>query len=175
MIPERARPLTTFALLAYNHERYVRSAIRGALAQTYSPLEIICSDDASSDSTGAIIRNELSQYSGKHTVRLNINATNLGPAAHFAHVVGLAQGELIVLAAGDDVSLPERTQVLVDTWLREGRGVMSLFSGYELIDEDGLRIGESAFTEGMHPASAAERIAGNVHVEGATHAFSKQL
>ena len=39
----------TFILLAYHQEAYVAEAIAGALAQDYPDLEIILSDDGSSD------------------------------------------------------------------------------------------------------------------------------
>ena len=35
------RPLMSFAILAYKQERFIGEAVAGALAQTYSPLEII--------------------------------------------------------------------------------------------------------------------------------------
>lgn len=35
------RPLVTFALFAYNQEKYIRRAVVGAFSQTYEPLEII--------------------------------------------------------------------------------------------------------------------------------------
>lgn len=35
------RPLVTFALFAYNQERFIREAVEGALAQTYSPLQVV--------------------------------------------------------------------------------------------------------------------------------------
>src|SRR2546426_2282756 len=137
MRPWQPRPLITFALFSYNQERFVRAAVRGALLQTYSPLEIICSDDASSDLTADVVRDELTSYSGEHTIHFNVNATNLGIADHLSHVLNKARGELVVVAAGDDVSFPERTEMLFQAWSREGRKVMSLFSGYELIDVSG--------------------------------------
>ena len=45
------KPLISFLLLTYNQENYIQDAINGALAQTYSPLEIIISDDCSTDGT----------------------------------------------------------------------------------------------------------------------------
>jgi len=45
------KPLITFALFAYNQERFIREAVQGAFSQTYSPLEIIMSDDCSKDRT----------------------------------------------------------------------------------------------------------------------------
>ena len=47
--PTPDRPLVTFALFAYNQEQYIREAVEGAFSQTYEPLEIILSDDCSSD------------------------------------------------------------------------------------------------------------------------------
>lgn len=39
--PTQERPLVTFALFAYNQERFIREAVEGALAKTYSHLQII--------------------------------------------------------------------------------------------------------------------------------------
>ena len=44
-------PLVTLALITYRQERFVREAVRGVLAQTYSPLQVVISDDASPDAT----------------------------------------------------------------------------------------------------------------------------
>ena len=52
------RPLVTFALFAYNQEEFIREAVEGAFAQTYEPLEIILSDDCSSDRTYEIIQED---------------------------------------------------------------------------------------------------------------------
>jgi cellulose synthase/poly-beta-1,6-N-acetylglucosamine synthase-like glycosyltransferase len=48
---ECSRPLISFCLLTYNQAPFIREAIEAALAQTYSPLEIIISDDFSNDNT----------------------------------------------------------------------------------------------------------------------------
>ena len=45
------KPLLTFAVGAYNQERFIREAVESAFAQTYSPLEIVLSDDCSRDRT----------------------------------------------------------------------------------------------------------------------------
>ena len=62
------RPLVTFALFAYNQERFIREAIEGAFAQTYEPLEIILSDDCSADRTFEIIQENAAAYLGPHSV-----------------------------------------------------------------------------------------------------------
>ena len=58
------RPLVTFALLSYNQETYVREAIESAFVQTYEPMEIILSDDCSSDQTFKIMKDMARNYCG---------------------------------------------------------------------------------------------------------------
>ena len=115
------RPLVTFALIAYNQERHIREAIEGAFAQTYEPLEIILSDDCSTDRTFEIMQEMAVAYAGKAHTKLNKNAANLGIAGHVNRVIELSTGRLIVAAAGDDISLPQRAEKLCEAW-RAGRG-----------------------------------------------------
>ena len=106
---DQDRPLVTFALLGYGQEKYIGEAIKGAFAQTYSPLEIIISDDSSPDATFQIMEEMARNYSGPHQVQVRRTACNIGLSAHLDEVAKLAHGEWIVIAAGDDISLPERT------------------------------------------------------------------
>ncbi len=108
------KPLITFALFSYNQEEYIREAVEGALSQTYSPLEIIISDDCSTDRTFEIIQELTLGYSGPHKVITNQNANNNGLARHVNKVLELSAGEWIATAAGDDISLPDRIE---KTWL----------------------------------------------------------
>lgn len=107
-------PLASFILIAYNQEMFIREALEGAFSQTYSPLEIILSDDASSDRTFEIMEEMVAEYSGPHQVKLNCNQKNLGLAHHVNYVSQLATGEILVLAAGDDISMPDRVKYSVD-------------------------------------------------------------
>ena len=53
----------TFALLCYNQEKFIREALRGAFRQDYQPLEILISDDHSTDASFDILREEVANYS----------------------------------------------------------------------------------------------------------------
>lgn len=128
----------SFVLFAYNQERFIREAVEGALAQTCSPLEIILSDDCSSDRTFAIMQEMCASYHGPHAVRLNRNEANLGIIAHYNKVCKLATGQLLVLAAGDDLSLPQRTQRIMDEWQEQGRPREAVFySRVQRITQEG--------------------------------------
>jgi len=131
--------LITFALFTYNQERFIAEAIRGALSQTYSPLEIIISDDCSTDSTFAVIEKEVAGYAGRHSIRVNRNERNLGFAAHINKVMEMAKGQLIVGAAGDDVSLPERVSRTYAAFHDSNESVLSVYSNAIEINERGER------------------------------------
>ena len=132
-------PLVTFALFAYNQEEYVAEAVRSALAQTYMPLEIILSDDCSTDGTFDIMQSLAENYSGPHVIKLNRNSRNLGIGAHVNHSLSMARGAWIVMAAGDDVSNPYRVESLVGLTSENSR-YKALFSGMEIIDDEGRQI-----------------------------------
>jgi glycosyltransferase involved in cell wall biosynthesis len=135
---ERKKPLVTFALFAYNQQSYIREAISSALLQDYEPLEIILSDDCSTDKTFEIIQEMANSYVGPHLLILNRNSENLGAKGiglHVNKVFEMASGELVVFAAGDDISLPRRTSVLVDMWLASGKPEGSLHSAVETLSK----------------------------------------
>jgi len=107
------RPLVTFALFAYNQEQYIVDAVNSALAQNYERLEIILSDDCSNDETYSKMLSTVSHYNGRHSVRLRQNTANLGLSSHVNAVFEEANGEIIVIAAGDDISDPKRCEISV--------------------------------------------------------------
>ena len=49
------KPLVSYCLFTYKQERYISKSVDAALAQTYSPLEIIISDDGSDQETSAVV------------------------------------------------------------------------------------------------------------------------
>lgn len=146
--------LVTFALFAYNQERFIAEAVRGALAQTYSPLEIILSDDCSTDSTFEVMRQEVSGYRGPHEIRLNRNERNLGFASHINRVMEMARGQLIVAAGGDDVSLPDRVDKLFAAYAFSNSRVLSVYSNATVINEEGERAGPYLLGRGPDHLSA---------------------
>ncbi len=135
------RPLVTLAILAYNQAQYVESAIRAAFSQTYSPLEILVSDDASSDGTPAIIESVSGAYAGSHRLRINLNSHNLGVGAHVNKLFEMASGELLVLAAADDISHPDRVERLAHAWCTQNPQPWALHSSARVIDESGHLLG----------------------------------
>ena len=128
-------PLVTFAVFAYNQEGVVREAIEAAFAQTYQPLEIILSDDCSTDGTFAIMQEMARNYVGPHQVRVRRSACNAGVLNHVIGVAHEARGIYLVAAAGDDVSYPERTTCLVG--LMQETNAAIAFSAFDSINDSG--------------------------------------
>lgn len=172
--PQEERPLVTFALLAYNQEKYIEDAVRGALSQTYSPLEIIISDDNSADRTFQIIGSVVSQYNGPHKIAIQRNEINIGIGSHVNRLIGRSGGELIVLAAGDDISESCRVEELVEFWISNGKRHDSLWSAVKLIDSQGSDLG--VIKSPAHESEIETQVRDLVpSVLGSSHAFTKRI
>lgn len=159
-----ASPLVTLAILSYNQRSFVRSAVEGAFAQTYSPLEIILSDDASSDGTDNILRELAKSYRGPHNVIVNCNPRNEGVASHVNRLFALARGKLLILAAGDDVSHADRVAKLVEAWQNAMPRPLALHSAARLIDVEGNVVGRYCSRIHGHENDVAKLI---MHYRGA--------
>lgn len=173
---ESERLEVTFILFTYNQERYIREAVESVLNQDYSPIEIILSDDCSTDQTFSIMKKIVEVYEGPHKILVRCNSINQGLAEHINQAVLLATGRLIVVAAGDDVSVPTRTSVLVETWLQHGAPVCSLFSRMSEIDQNSRLTGKiyrsSLPWETIKPVDLIRQ---NASVFGAAHAWSADV
>lgn len=162
-------------MLAYRQEHFVHAAIEGALAQDYPNLEILLSDDASPDGTFAAMQDAVRKYQGPHWVEATQTPRNLGLIEHLRSVLRRAQGELLVFAAGDDISAPRRVSTLVDAWLTAGGGTALLYSNYRFLDGDGQILAESSPFIRRKPPSFVEACRGDLDVHGATTAVTPSV
>jgi glycosyltransferase involved in cell wall biosynthesis len=168
-------PLLTFALVAYNQERFIAEAVQGALNQTYCPLEIILSDDCSPDRTFEIMQEMAATYRGPHAIIPNRNEHNLGLIGHINRVMELVQGELIVIAAGDDISLPERVERLYQSYAVSQGQAHSLFSRAIRIDSDGDQLGAEQISYSPNRYELEYMAEHPVSVPGSTQAWSRKI
>lgn len=125
----------TLLILTFNQELFVASAVRAALAQDYPDLQVLISDDCSSDRTFEILEAEVRAYVGPHCVLLRRTERNCGLVPHFFEAAALADGELVVGAAGDDISYPDRVSQLVEHW--QASGADAICSDWDVVDERG--------------------------------------
>ncbi len=128
-------PLVTLLMTTYQHERFVGEAMEGLLAQDYpGELEILVSDDASTDGTWDEIQRIAEAYGGPHRLITRRNERRLGPLEHNAVVWPMASARLLVRCHGDDVSLPQRVRRVTETWLEYKPVLIS--SSAILMDEE---------------------------------------
>ena len=126
----------SLVLMAYNQEKFVRESVSAALSQEGPPIEIVLSDDASTDNTFAIMQELSRAYTGRHVVKLNRNSENLGIVAHYAKAVAMTSGRWIVQADGDDISAPNRVSRLMDE-VRMHPDAAAVVSWFQVLHEDG--------------------------------------
>lgn len=178
------KPLVTFAVFGCNQEKFVSEAVKAAFAQTYSPLEIILSDDCSDDHTFNIMQEMAASYHGPHQITLNRNPERRSIGGHFNTVVGMARGDLIVVQAADDISFPQRTLVSWEAWEKSERHATSLHTDFIQVDIDGREIDPIIKNEEKHEPGqlVAQLIDPASYVKthkpilfGCTHAFCKSL
>lgn len=94
--------LVTICIPTYNRPNLVREAVESALAQTYSPIEIIIADD----STNLETQHALSDIIDSDIVYVR-NVPSLGQSENVHRLFTLARGELLMLLHDDDLLLPD--------------------------------------------------------------------
>ncbi|MBE7172777.1 MAG: glycosyltransferase family 2 protein [Williamsia sp.] len=127
-------PLVSIVVCTYNGERFIEDQLRSLLQQTYQHIEIIVSDDASSDGTVSL----LSSYSSHPKCRVLLHKENVGFIKNFERGMAVATGTYIALCDQDDSWLPEKIQLLCQH-IGDSSGV---YCDSELINERGERLGK---------------------------------
>lgn len=96
-------PRVSIGIPVYNGENFLAEAIRSILAQTFEDLELVISDNASTDRTEAICR----EFAGTdRRIRYHRNEVNIGLGPNFNRVFELANGTYFKWACHDDLIEP---------------------------------------------------------------------
>lgn len=166
------KPLISYVVTTYNIEKYVEESVKCAFEQTYSPLEIVLSDDCSTDHTFDIMKRMVEEYKGPHKIVLNRNEKNLGITKHMNKAyLELATGEIIVAAHGDDISKPERTEKSF-LYLKEHPKVTAVSFSIDAINESGEKLKEhSAIVDTPH----TYKFEGGGNIPAPSRAFYKKV
>ena len=110
----------SIVLLCYNQENYITEALNSILNQQGVLLEIIVSDDGSTDKTYEIVSSLVANYKGLHHVRCIRHSKNLGFVKNFCETIKRSSSKYIIYAAGDDISNPDRALKIVDAFKKSG-------------------------------------------------------
>jgi abequosyltransferase len=111
-------PLLTIAIPTYNRSACLAQLLGILLPQLEGrpEIELLISDNASTDDTSAVVRQLLQQFSA---IRYNRHPENIGPDANFVSCFNMARGRYFWLCGDDDIILPGAIEELLSHIIRE--------------------------------------------------------
>ncbi len=108
-------PLVSVGVVTYNSAKYVIETLESIKVQTYKNIEVIVSDDASSDTTVEICKKWIEENKDCFVnLKLLTVQQNTGTSGNCNRILREAKGTWIKLIAGDDLFLPSAIQDYVD-------------------------------------------------------------
>lgn len=128
--------MVSVALAVYNGEKYLAEQVESILSQTYSDIELVMTDDNSTDGSWKL----MTQLSAKdRRIRIYHNEKNLGFQHNFQYAISLCKGDFVALSDQDDVWMPNHLELLL-----KNIGDKPLACGNNVfIDEEGKSLGIS--------------------------------
>lgn len=102
----------TFSIIipAHNAQKYISRCLNSCLSQSYSNLEIIIINDASTDNTQNMLKNFKDPK-----IKVISNHTNLGPFASRIQGAQIAQGDYVLFVDSDDYLQSNTCETLAQT------------------------------------------------------------
>jgi alpha-1,3-rhamnosyltransferase len=101
-------PLVSVIVLTYNSAEFILETLESAKAQVHQNVELIITDDCSTDETVDLCRNWLAQNRRRFVrTELIISKNNTGIPANSNRGVAASMGEWVKLIAGDDILEPD--------------------------------------------------------------------
>ena len=123
-------PLVSIGIPTYNRaQRNLRKVIERALGQTYQNVEVIVSDNCSSDNTPELVGSVRDPR-----LRYIRQETNIGPNKNFNYCLSQAKGEYFLLFHDDDMIDEDFVEACIVS-LKPGQKVGAIFTGVRIIDE----------------------------------------
>lgn len=146
-------PLVTVGVPVFNGARFLPRALDALLAQHWPSLEIILSDNASTDGTSAIA----DQYAARDPrIRVLRWQANVGVSRNFSRVLEEASGEYFMWAACDDWWSPAFVPSLVGALEHSPSAVVAM-SAVERVDEENQTLDVVRFSGASDPARLSAR------------------
>ncbi|CAN5384525.1 hypothetical protein BH23BAC3_BH23BAC3_24580 [soil metagenome] len=127
-----SKPLVTIAIPTYNRaDGFLKDSLESALNQTYQNIEIIVSDNNSTDHTEAVV----TQYKDER-IRYFKQKENLGPFKNWNFCLQEARGDYFLMLHDDDLIDPDFIEkCLLAVKFETNKGI--IIAGSRVIDEDG--------------------------------------
>jgi alpha-1,3-rhamnosyltransferase len=98
------QPLVSIIVITYNSSKFVLETLESAKAQTYRHIELIITDDSSTDDTVDICQKWIDENNQRFIRAILVSAkSNLGIPANINKGVNISKGHWIKCIAGDDL------------------------------------------------------------------------
>lgn len=135
----------TFIVPCRDKAKFVGDTVASVLAQTYSPMEIVLSDQGSTDGSFEIMSNLAAKYNGANTVRvLQCPDTEFrgmaGLNRHLNWLHGQITGDIVIMCSADDINHPDRAKKTVEAFEKFNPSYVGTCVQY--CDADGKFTGE---------------------------------
>jgi cellulose synthase/poly-beta-1,6-N-acetylglucosamine synthase-like glycosyltransferase len=130
-------PLVSVLVPSYNQEKYVIDCLESIRNLDYPNLELILSDDASSDATFEVAGRWIEEHRERFVRAVAVRQpVNLGIVRHFQYLFDQAQGEFLAYLASDDCLVPASIRCRLGIFQQDG-SIDAVFGNAEQIQEDG--------------------------------------
>ena len=107
------RPLVTVGIPTFNRKEMLENAIHSVLQQTYDHIEIVISDNASTDGTESFLKSlEISV-----PIKILLQNENIGMRANWNACLNAANGDYFILLSDDDLIMSTAIESLVQACL----------------------------------------------------------
>lgn len=134
LIPE-ASPSVDIVIVSYNHARFVETALRSALAQTYANCSVTLIDDASMDGTATLA--ESLRGAESLPFELVAHKRNEGLCATLNEAIMASMADFICFISADDWMAPDRIARQVERMVSVGPQCAVCYSDAFVVDESG--------------------------------------
>ena len=104
-------PILTIAVPTYNGSKTIEDMLDILLPQVDERIEVLISDNCSTDSIPQIIKKYKESYPQIRYIR---NKTNIGPDANFLNALNMAQGKYVLLLSDDDILIEKSLVNILD-------------------------------------------------------------
>lgn len=142
---EHSSPLVTIFAICHQHVKYVRETLESIRLQTYSNIELIILDNASTDGSGKAIEKWIGDTG--YPCKFLINTKPLNINANCNICLAQANGKYIQCIACDDILLPAKINKQVELFEKLDDHYACIYTDILKIDETGKIIStESEFT-----------------------------
>lgn len=146
-------PKVSIIIISFNQKDFISEAIEGAINQNYKHLEIVISDDGSTDGTAQIIHQWQMRFPRRLVALLNKD--NVGITRNCNRALRACSGDFITIIGGDDIMLPGKVAAQID-WFKQDENRVLCGHAIETIFADGSRspyAGPFQGSEGVGPDS----------------------